>query len=307
MKKIAFIMHGKIKKQDKIIAGIKAAFDNTAHLVFASTQHIDHASELAWHAANDGATHIICLGGDGSLNEVMNGIMRAMEADSALRGISVGLLPYGTGNDFARTMCVTKDVTLLRQCMDEDSYRWIDLCHAKYQAANGIMANRYFINITDVGIGGVIAMKLAHASKIFGPTITYQKEILKALLTYKNQPVRVRADGFEYEGNIMSLIVANGRYFGGGMGIAPHALPDDNLFSVVVIGAISMFDYLMNLGNIKKLKKIEHPQVRYLTTRQIVIEPVGGPLPIDMDGEFAGYAPVTMQIVPNAIKFIGPK
>ena len=307
MKKIAFILHGKIKKQDKIIAAIKAAFGSTDALSFVTTQHADHATELACNAVKEGATHVICLGGDGSLNEVINGVMQAIESNPAFNRVRVGLLPHGTGNDFARTMRVANNLTLLKQLIDDDSYRVIDLGHAQYNGTNGKPGGRYFVNITDVGIGGMIAMNLAHSSKLFGPTITYQKEILMALLTYKNQPVNIRAAGFDYEGSIMSVIVGNGQFFGGGMGIAPHALPDDKLFSVVVIGAISMFDYLKNLGNIKKSKKIEHPEVKYLTTSEIVIEsPVAG-LPIDMDGEFVGYTPITMKVVPAAIRFIAPK
>ena len=100
MKHIAFIIHGKIKKHDKIVAAIKALFSDTANLSFSVTQHANHAGELAHNAIVNGATHIICLGGDGSLNEVVNGIMQAKS--NSENTVQVGLLPHGTGNDFAR-------------------------------------------------------------------------------------------------------------------------------------------------------------------------------------------------------------
>ena len=305
MNQIAFILHGKIKKQDKIIAAIEAVFGNSAALTFLITQHGNHAIQLATNAVSAGATHIICVGGDGSLNEVVNGVMRAGQTGKV--SVKVGLLPHGTGNDFARTMDVTYDINLLQKWIDEDSFRVIDIGWLAYYDATGKAETRYFVNISDVGIGGTIAQDLASSSKIWGPTITYQKAILTALLTYKNQPMKVHADTFDHHGNTMSLIVANGKFFGGGMGIAPHALPDDKLFSIVIVGAISMFEYIRNIGNIKKSKKIEHPEIKYLTASEISIESSAGRLPVDMDGEFLGYSPVDIKIVPGAIKFISPK
>ena len=310
MKQIAFILHGKIKKQDRIIAAVKTIFGETAALFFHVTQHAQHANQLVYDSVKQGATHIICLGGDGSLNEVINGVMRAKADGYGGHGeseVQVGLLPHGTGNDLAKTMRCTNDIGLLKTWIATNSYRYIDLGLAEFSDPQGNKASRYFVNITDVGIGGVIAHHLASSSKFWGPTITYQKEILSALLTYKNQPVKVRGDNFDYDGKAMSIIVANGQFFGGGMGIAPHAVIDDRLLSVVIIGEISMFDYLKNLGNIKKSKRLEHPHVQYLTSVEVSVESPEGPLPIDMDGEFVGYSPMHLKNVPAAIRFIAPK
>ncbi len=307
MKQIAFILHGKIKKRDKCIAAIRSVFGNGYQLTFNVTQHADHAAGLAKDAVLNGATYIICMGGDGSLNEVINGIGLAWPQPAwGTDNVKVGLLPHGTGNDFARTMGVANNIAQLKKWIDEDSGRFIDLGYTEYKDGKGKTMSRYFVNITDVGIGGTIARRLSTSSKVMGPAITYQKAILTTLLTYKNNPVTAHADTFDCNEKMMSLIVANGKYFGGGMGIAPHASPFDKLFSIVVIGEVSMFEYLMNLGNIKKLKKIDHPRVKYLTASEILISSPDGPLPIDMDGEFIGYTPVKMKVVPAAIKFIGP-
>jgi len=309
MKQIAFILHGKIKRQEKIIAAVKATFGDTVQLIFAVTQHANHAAELAPEMVDTGATHIICLGGDGSLNEVINGIMSAYENGYITKNgkVRVGLLPYGTGNDFARTVGVLNDIVLLKNWIEEDSFRQIDLGWAEFFDAAGKKTNRYFVNITDLGIGGLIAHRLSSSTKFWGPTITYQWSILTALFTYKNRPVKIEADSFNYEGSIMSLIVANGKFFGGGMGIAPDALVDDGLFSVAIIGAITVFEYLKNLGNIKKSRKIAHPEIKYLKASEIAVESSSGPLPVDMDGEFIGYSPMRLRILPEAISFIAPK
>ena len=308
MKKIVFILHGKIKQQEQLIARLKSVFGEAYQPDFRITQRADHSVELAQNAIADGATHIICLGGDGSLNEVVNGVLRAADAGADISNVKVGLLPHGTGNDFARTMGVVNDSRLLKQWIDTDSYRTIDVGHTEYCDRHGKRANRYFVNITDVGIGGAIAHDLDSSSKMFGSMLTYQIAIIKALFTYKNKAVKVSADTFNYSKKIMSLVVANGRFFGGGMGVAPDARVDDKLFSVVIIGEISILEYLQNLGNIRKSKKIMHPELQYLSASQILIESADTEaLPVDMDGEFIGFTPIQMKVVPAAVNFICPK
>ncbi len=305
MKKIAFILHGKIKGRDKLIAQLKSLFNQNYELDFLVSEYAQHAMELSFQAAQNGATHIICVGGDGSLNEVVNGIIKTRD-DGEIKGseIQVGILPRGTGNDFARTVDVSLNLPVLKKYIDEGSYRQIDLGLVHYQNTNNETSSRYFINIADVGIGGMIAQKLTTASKFLGAVFIYQKAILGALITYKNKPVRLKTDNFEYEGKIRALLVANGKYIGGGLGLAPDALQDDGLFSIVVAGEISVFDYLKNLGNMRKCKRINHPEMKYYSAREARIESLSEPLPIDMDGEFIGYSPLTVTIVPKALKFI---
>ena len=204
-------------------------------------------------------------------------------------------------------MGIVYDVQQLKLWVEQDSYNAIDIGWTEYHDNGGNSSTRHFVNITDVGIGGSIAQDLANSSKFWGPTITYQKAILTALLTYKNQSLIVHADTFDHKGKTMSLIVANGRFFGGGMGIAPHALTNDGLFSIVIVGAVTMFEYLSNLGNIKKSRMIEHPEIKYLTASELSIASPDGPLPIDMDGEFLGYTPLRLKLIPSAMKFISPK
>lgn len=137
-----------------------------------------------------------------------------------------------------------------------------------------------------------------------GATLTYQRAILTTLLTYKNQPVRAKADGFTYEGSIMNFIVANGKYFGSGLGIAPDAVADDGEFSVVILGEISLTDYIKNLGSVQKCRKISHPGLHYKSAKEVFIDSPAGPLAIDMDGEFIGYSPMKVSITPAAVRFL---
>lgn len=310
MKKIAFIIHGKIKHREKLVFDIKQMLQSTGELYFFVTEQANQCAVLSAQALKLGVTHLICVGGDGTLNEVMNGVMQARDRSGLTQDIfdqlRIGLLPRGTGNDFARTMGVSFNLDELKRNIDGDHFRTIDIGLALFKSSDGDSCSRYFINITDVGIGGVIAQKLTTASKFWGSTITYQKALLTTMLSYKTQALKLTTDTQNYEGKVMSLIIANGKYFGGGMGIAPDALPDDGLFSIVVAGEISMLQYLLNLGEVRKCRKVRHPALHYFSAREINIEPTGDHIPIDMDGEFIGYAPLKISVVSGALKFLCP-
>ncbi len=306
MRHIAFILHGKIKHKEPLIDTLKSTFGDSASVNTYVTERVGHSAELAELAVKEGNTHIICVGGDGSLNEVANGLMKAKTSCTAevWRNIHLGVLPMGTGNDFVKTLRVPTDIVGLKQAIERDSFKTIDLGLVEYQSKHGGKQSRYFINITDVGMGGVVAEKLSRYSKWMGAMLTYQRAILSTLLTYKNQPVSAVADGFTYEGSVMNFIIANGKYFGSGLGIAPDADPESGKFSVVILGEISLFDYLKNLGEVKKCRKITHPDLLYRSAKQVVVTSTAAPLPIDMDGEFIGYSPMKVEVVPSVLKFI---
>ena len=309
-KKIAFIVHGKIKRHQQIISQIKEVFTAGYDLIFHVSQYSRHAIELSTAAVKDGAVFIIAVGGDGTLNEVANGVMNAKNDgfidDLKWNNVKIGVLPRGTGNDFCKTIRVSYDLQLLKKLIESDSYKSIDLGLATFQDTDSNTTKHYFINITDIGLGGIIARKLSGSSKPLGAVITYQAIIISSLIGYRHKRIKVKADSFDYEGKVMSFIAANGKYFGAGLGIAPDARPDDGLFSAVIIGEISIWDYLMNLGRIRKCLKVEHPEVKYFNAREIHIESLTQPLPIDMDGEFVGYSPLKINIVPKVLKFIAP-
>jgi diacylglycerol kinase (ATP) len=301
MRKITFIVHGKYSASDKMITRISEAFDNSFQLDFSFTKAPFDAIELAREVALAGAEYIIGVCGDGTFNEIVNGVMQ-----SGKKEVCVGLLPSGTGNDFSKTMQVTSDPAALRQLIKAGKTCLIDIGLVNYKKGDGTDGQRYFNNITDVGIGGVIAEKIAGSSKMLGAFLTFQWAIVTTFLQFKHQHAKIKADDFLYEGKILSCIVANGKYFGAGLGIAPDAKPGDGLFEVVLGADISLWDYLKNLGNIRKCKKVIHPQMKYLPAKEIFIETSEKRLPIDMDGEFIGYTPMKVNMLPQALKFISP-
>lgn len=304
MKKIAFIVHGKIKKREKILAQIKEVFIGNYSVSFFITEQPGQTVPLTCNAIQKGNTYIICIGGDGSLNEVANGIMKAISDNIISNGneIYLGILPAGTGNDFVKTTGISFNLHELKKYIDANSCLAVDLGLVHFKSKTNEDTSRYFINITDVGMGGMVAEKLSKASKWLGATFTYQKAILTTLFSYKNQWIKVKADSFSFEGKMMNFIIANGKYFGSGLGIAPQAQPDDGKFSIIILGEVSLLDYVQKLGDIKKCQIIQHPNIAYHTAQQIDIETPR--LPIDMDGEFIGYSPMKISITTRAIKLL---
>ncbi len=305
MKKIAFILHGRIKNRQKLMNEVYSVFKDNYEIAFFTTEHEGHSIQLSAKAAEKGFNYVICVGGDGSLNEVANGIMQAQNHHASV-DVRVGVLPYGTGNDFVKTVKSPPNCIGLKKLIDENLCKEIDLGFVQFINPQGVESSRYFINITDIGMGGVVAEKISKSSKFLGPAITYQIGIISTLISYRNQPIKAIADEFTFEGKVMNLIIANGKYFGSGMGVAPDAEVDDAKFSIVIVAEISLLDYIQNLGEIKKCKQITHPKVMYKHAKNISVDSLSAPQPIDMDGEFIGYTPMKVSVVTKALKFLCP-
>ncbi len=305
MKNIAFIVNGKISFQGRLKRQIHRAFPNDYKITIYVTEPDVNGITLTSRAINEGSTHIICVGGDGTLNEVANGVMESRktlsEGDS--NNLRMGVLPHGTGNDFAKSINVKFNLTELKERIDQDQFNVIDLGLVKFQNLSGHDASRYFINIVDVGIGGIVSKRVNKSPKWIGAFAAYQLAIIRSLISYRHQAIKASADTKIYTGRVLNYIVANGKYFGSGLGIAPDARPDDGMFALVIIGKVSLGFYLKSLSDIKKSKHIKHPHVFYEEAREVNIESEK-PLPIDMDGEYVGNTPMRVRMVEKAIRFI---
>jgi YegS/Rv2252/BmrU family lipid kinase len=299
MKRIAFIIHGRIAKNKKLIDEIEHVFNGIDYKLFATTE-AQQATVLTQQAIGSGHNYIICVGGDGSLNEVVNGYLTA-GVDTSKHYL--GLLPYGTGNDFAKTMNISQSVAELKQYIDADSYNATDVGEVQYNDREGNKAKRYFINITDVGMGGLAAEKINGYPKWLPSTLAYQLAILSTLISYKKQDMAAKADSFTYAGRTMNIIVANGKYFGSGLGIAPHAQTNDGKLAVVIAADISLWDYIANISTVRKCQKVQHPQMLYYSAKTIEVT-ADTPMSIDMDGEFIGYSPMHINVAANKINFL---
>ena len=299
MLKIAFIVHGKCRARKQLLEDIQHNFGSDFIVGIFETARYQHSIELGRQAANDAYDYIISCGGDGTLNETLNGIMQ-----SDNRQAKLGVLHHGSGNDFIKTVQSPDTVEGLRKLIDANSVKRIDIGLSEYVSPQGEPAQRYFINITDIGLGGVIAEQLFGSKKLFGPTLTYQYYILKNLITYTPKPVTIQADSFTYEGRVMNFCAANAKYFGSGLGVSPLSDITDGLLNGIAVGNIGLLDYFKHLPTIKKCLPVQHPEVKYFTAKDILFSSTVKDMPVDMDGEFIGYLPMKVTVVPGAVDFI---
>jgi diacylglycerol kinase (ATP) len=301
LKTIAIIANRKHKKavqlRDKLAMALKGSYVVYDKL----TERQGHARDLALEAVNENADIIISAGGDGTLNEVINGVM--MASPELREKVLVGLFPQGTGNDFARTAKIPQSFEKLVQSILDQKYTQIDLGLLEYSLADGSRQQRYYDNVAEVGVGAKAVEIVNKSKKTLGSTATFLLGVIRAFIGYKQQSVHVKTPDFQWVGKIVAVCLANGNYFGSGLGIAPGAKLNDGKLSLVIVGNIRIVHFLRYLPSLRKLKLIKHPEVRYLETESCEISGKAS-YPVEMDGEGVGFTPIIATIVPSAIKFI---
>ncbi|MBX3445189.1 MAG: diacylglycerol kinase family lipid kinase [Parvibaculaceae bacterium] len=268
-----------------------------------STPHYLPAAELAQQALHDNAQLVIAVGGDGTIDEVVNGFFEAgaqINPDAHL-----AVLNAGTGGDFRRTFDLPQDAIEGVKRIAKGTTRQIDIGRLTFIAHDGQEKDRYFNNIASFGLSGetVHAVNNATWQKSLGGNFVFTWGSLVTALRHKTRPVRITTDhGFETVANIGLAAVANGRYFGSGMKVAPDAEPDDGLFDLVIMRDLGFMDLLTGSGNLRDGTHVNGPKVTVTRARTVTAVPLGTePVLIDVDGEGPGRLPAHFEILPGAI------
>ena len=236
---------------------------------------------------------MVAAGGDGTLNEVVNGV--------AGRNVELATIPLGTGMDFRRTYGIPKRFDDAVRVALEGDVRTVDAGRVTYRTWAGETAERYFANVSSVGMSGAVAQRANGMSKALGGKVTFFYALTRVFLEWKNTEVTVRLDDTERHGHMHDVIVANGVWHGGGMMLAPGAAPDDGLFDVVLIGDVSKVDFLTTAPKIYKGKHVGHPKVEVLRSARVEVD-ASVHLPIELEGEQVGTTPATFEVVPGALR-----
>ena len=272
---------------------------------FLQTAARSEASILVRRAIRAGAQRIVVVGGDGTVNEAVNGFF---ENDHAIGAeVCLAVWPVGTGCDFARSIGLTG--ASFEYALDGAEERRIDLGKASFVDQAGGLASRYFVNISSFGSSGVIVDKVNATSKLLGAGASYFIGALRGLVAYRNQAVRLRIDTtLEVEMVINTVVAANGRYFGGGMMMAPHAVLDDGALDIVVIGDIGVTAFLRDAPRLCQGLHLGQAYVRSFRAKQVEVQPLGKvPVLLELDGEQVGRLPVRYEIVPRALRLLLPR
>jgi diacylglycerol kinase (ATP) len=253
-----------------------------------------HAAAFARRAVREKCKYVIAAGGDGTLNEVINGVGRHV------RDIRVGLLPLGTGNDFARSLklpaTVEDNIAVLRVAQT----RPIDLVRV------GSDRIRYFVNVSAGGFSGLVDEKLTPKMKrIWGP-LAYVRSAASALPELHAYKTTVElADGEKLKLDLYNMIVANGTFVAGGLPVAPEADPGDGLLDVILIPKRSTAEMVVLAAQIILGNHLGSASVVFRRTPRLTVNSRPG-MWFNADGELVGNEPATFQIVPRALQFVVP-
>jgi YegS/Rv2252/BmrU family lipid kinase len=252
--------------------------------------------ELARQAVASGCRLIVAVGGDGTMHEVVNGMVTEAEIPD---GVMLGAVSCGTGSDFARTVGLLQEPLDAARRLLHGEDRRVDLgvIHC-WRAGEEVV--EYFPNAAGLGFDGEVALRVNQRSKAGGGTIPYLISLVLTLVTYENKPVVVTLDDRTLTLRSNFVTVANGRYFGGGMHIAPDARPDDGLFDVVIAGDVTKLELLLQVPRVYRGTHLAHPKVDVYRSSTVRVES-DERVVLQADGEYVGEAPATFRLLPGAL------
>lgn len=267
--------------------------------------------EIAEKAAVSGRRFIIACGGDGTINEVANGILRSG------KDVELGVLPSGTGGDFRRTLGLPRSNRAAAAALRDGETRLMDVGKVTFQDFNGDPVTRYFLNVSSVGLAASVIKRVKSATafdwlpvEAIRGKANFAVSTLQEVLDLDPVTVRVRFDGGDEKTvQTIALCIANSRYFGGGMMIAPDAKINDGLLDVINIGNISTARILLNGYSLYRGTHQELTEVKSTQARKIEVSALdpSREILLETDGELPGKLPASYEIVPNAVRVRVPK
>ncbi len=263
------------------------------------TERIGHAIDLAREAAAQHYRYIVAVGGDGTINEVVNGLLSAPLVDR----MALGVVNTGTGSDFVRSLGIPRDPDRACHHLLSDKRLKVDVGVIEW-GHNGAAKRRYFVNAAGVGFDAEATETRRKLPKIFRGPISYVIGVFSTLLGYRNKPITKKLDEADATlGKTLSVIVANGMYFGGGMKVAPDALLGDQLFDVLTIGDIGKFELMQAFPSVYKGTHITHPKVKVQRAATVNLSSVERLL-LQADGEIIGEGAFRFSLLPGALSVI---
>jgi diacylglycerol kinase (ATP) len=265
---------------------------NLAYRVVRTT-HPGHATEAARQALSDGERYLVAVGGDGTVHEVVNGMVSGggpVAADAVL-----GVVAAGSGCDFIRSFGLPDDAAQAAERLAGDRVRTIDV--GTVTCADG--DTRCFVNIAEAGLGGAVVARAANLGKLLGGA-RYAAGFWLTLPRFRPAAVRLDANGQYHAWRAYNVVVANCRFYGGGMQISPNSDPGDCLLDILVMTGPKS-DSFTTLPKVYKGAHLPHRNIAELRTAQLTIE-ADTPFPVEADGEVLGVTPASFGLIPSCVR-----
>ena len=269
------------------------------------TKEPNHASEIARQALGEGAELILAVGGDGTVNEIVNGMFFA---GRPLRpGARLALAPFGTGGDLGRMVAMPTKPDALAVALSEGRAVPFDVGLIRLTGDDGKPVERYFLNLTSFGMGGAVSVRAKQTPLAsLNGKLAFLWATVTVALGYKGRAVRLRLDGGEEdERRVTNIAVGNGRFHGGGMQPCPHARLDSGVFEVTVIDYLNLWELITGLPTLYSNDVYRHPKAHRYQARRVEAES-DEPVRVEVDGEALGSLPLEITLLPGALPFVLP-
>ncbi len=265
------------------------------------TQYKKHAIDIAKEGIIAGYQRIIAVGGDGTMNEVINGCFLQESCPTA--EITIGMITVGTGNDWGKMFGVPTDYEGAIKLISENNSKLQDTGIVYYYHGNN-REYRYFINIAGLGFDAVVVRRTnRQKEKGRKGKMLYFWNLLTTLISYKHTNTEVVIDGKKISEKIFTISLGIGKYSGGGMMQTPNALSDDGLFDVTIIKKIRRSNVILSLKMLYNGTILEHPLIEGYTGKDILID--SDPLiHVEADGETLGHSPIEFKLIPRSINVV---
>lgn len=274
--------------------------EKLGEVVVAITEKPEDVAEKIDAAASAGIDRVIAIGGDGTNHVVLNTLVQRPDLT-----VSFGSLPVGTGRDWARSLGVPADPHEAVDWLARAQSVPCDLGKMEYvdTSCGDQLKSQIFLNIASAGVSGEVDARVNRARR--RTSFTFLGATIKTLFQYKPQRVTVTCDGAKfYEGSSYLLVVANGRCFGRGMWVAPHALVNDGLFDVVLVEGMPLLRILFALQTVFSGKHLKRSDVHHTRASVVGVYSEDGPLSLDLDGEEAQGQDLSLTVLPGAVNML---
>ena len=271
---------------------------------FRLTEDVGHGTRIARDLVGEGFETIVSFGGDGTHSEIVDGIMGTGKG----RNIAIGILHAGTGGDFRKMIEASDDLDRACDVILNNEPTPIDVGWVQYVEDDGQTASRHFLNITSMGMSGLVDRLVAEARLRNMGSLAYLSRTLRAQISYKPAKIRLTIDGDDKgDYDISALCVCNGRWAGGGMMFAPKARVGDGLFDIIAIRAASTLRGLPVMAGLYKGTHVHSQLVDSFRGKHVQVDMLGNTAWMDIDGEAPGTGPAEFRIHEHAVQMIGVK
>ncbi|HEY2031069.1 MAG TPA: YegS/Rv2252/BmrU family lipid kinase [Myxococcales bacterium] len=290
---------------DSVAQAVRNAIGECTH---AFTERPMHAADITREALRSGHELIVAVGGDGTINEVVNGFFEPAVPGEPARPVrpdaTLAVLPRGTGGDLRRTLGLDEELHRSAGRLNGTASA-VDVGRCDFVDDAGKPRSRFFVNVGEVGVGAEVVKLANQSKKVLGGKLTFMISSLRALAGWRDLRLRVSFDGEPAQDlSVTTLAIANGRYFGGGMMVAPEARLDDGLFHVTIWSGFGLKDFVLKSGTMYDGTHVKLPGTRTRTARTVSVEGTDARAAVECDGERLGRTPSTFTLVPSALHLV---